>query len=420
MPDRYRVLLVSSHPVQYASPLFRQMAEHPRLDIQVAYCSLQGAEAAVDPEFGVEVKWDVPLLEGYPWVHVPNKSLWPGLGRFFGLVNPGLWTLVREGGFDAVVIYTGYVYASFWITLVAAKLHRVPILFGTDATSLDPRSGGRWKVWLKKLALPAVFRMAVVPLAPSSATARYLQSLGVPADRIALTPFVVDNDSWTRRAAEVDRGGARSALGCVDGEPVVLFCAKLQPWKRPQDVLRAFAKADVPGARLVIAGDGPMRSELEAEANALNLADRVRFAGFVNQSSLPALYRSADIMVLPSEYEPFGLVVNEAMLCGCAAVVSDCVGARQDLILTGETGYVFPCGDVDALGALLREVLSHPERLKQVREAGRKRMETWSPREYIEALVEATDRSLILNRSSRTLFKDRGSEQPFRRVSEGE
>jgi len=88
--ERYRVLLVSSHPVQYAAPLFRLMARHPRLDILVAYCSLQGAEPGIDPEFKVEVAWDIPLLEGYPWVRVPNRSPWPSLDRFTGLVNPGL------------------------------------------------------------------------------------------------------------------------------------------------------------------------------------------------------------------------------------------------------------------------------------------------------------------------------------------
>lgn len=79
------------------------MAQHPRLNILVAYCSLQGAKPGVDPEFGVEVVWDIPLLEGYPWVEVPNKSPRPGLGRFFGLINPGLWELVGKGSFDAVV-----------------------------------------------------------------------------------------------------------------------------------------------------------------------------------------------------------------------------------------------------------------------------------------------------------------------------
>ena len=155
LEHRYRVLLVCTHPVQYAAPIFRQMAQHPRLEIQVAYCSLQGAEAGIDPDFGVSVKWDVPLLDGYRWVQVPNRSPWPGLQRFFGLVNPGLWKLVSAGGFDAVVALTGYAYLSFWIALAAAKLHRIPFLFGTDATGLEPCYGSWWKIWAKKRVLPS-------------------------------------------------------------------------------------------------------------------------------------------------------------------------------------------------------------------------------------------------------------------------
>src|SRR5882672_7273927 len=78
---RRRLLLVGSHVVQYSSPIFQKLAQDPRLEILVAYCSMQGAEACVDPEFGVEVAWDTPLFEGYPWVHVPNRALRPGLGR---------------------------------------------------------------------------------------------------------------------------------------------------------------------------------------------------------------------------------------------------------------------------------------------------------------------------------------------------
>ena len=112
---RYRILIVATHPVQYAAPIFRRMAAHPRLDLEVAYCSFYGAEPCVDPEFGAEIVWDVPLLEGYSWRHVPNRSPAPGLGRFWGLCNPGLWGVAQSGGFDAVILLTGYRYASFWI-----------------------------------------------------------------------------------------------------------------------------------------------------------------------------------------------------------------------------------------------------------------------------------------------------------------
>ena len=134
-----RALFVGTHPVQYSAPIFRRLAEHPQLEIQVAYCSMQGAEPRRDPGFGIDVKWDVPLLEGYAWVSLPNRSPVPKADSFFGLVNPGIWGLISGGKFDAVVLFTGYVCASFWIALAAAKWNRIPVFFGTDAHELAPR-----------------------------------------------------------------------------------------------------------------------------------------------------------------------------------------------------------------------------------------------------------------------------------------
>ena len=395
LPERrYRVLYICTHPAQYMSPIFRQMTREPQLDFQVAYCSLQGAEPGIDPDFGIEVKWDIPLLDGYPWIYVENKSPWPRLNHFFGLVNPGLWKLVSAGGYDAVVALTGYACVSFWIALAAAKVHRLPIMFQTDATSLAPRSRSRWKVWAKKRVLPAIFGLATVAIAPSEATAEYLQTLGVAKDRVVITPFAVDNQYWVTRAAQVDRESVRASFGIANGDPVVLFCAKLQPWKRPQDLLQAFAQAQVPNARLVMAGDGPLRGELEAKARALGVAPQVIFTGFANQSQLPALYRSADLMVLPSEYDPCPVVVCEAMLCGCPVILSDQIRGRAELVRRGETGYFFPCGDVDALATLLREVLQDPERLRALGAAATRRMTTWSPKECVEGHLLAVQRSL--------------------------
>jgi len=373
------------------------MAQHPRLDIQVAYCCLQGAEAGLDKDFGVELKWDVPLLEGYPWVKVDNKSLRPGLGRFWGLFNPGLWKLVSKGGFDAVVVYTGYAYASFWITLAAAKLHQRPILFGTDAAALAPRDGRSWKPRLKRWIWPRLFGLASVVIVPSTRGVELMRSLGIPDDRLVLTPYVVDNDWWTEQAEKVNRNEVRQAWGVPEAAAVILFSAKLQPWKRPLDLLNAFAQAEVPGSHLVFAGDGSLRAELESRARTLGLDGRTHFLGFTNQSVLPSVYRAADVMVLPSDYEPFGVVVNEAMLCGCPAIVSDQVGAGRDLISEGQNGHIFPCGNVKNLAVLLREVLSDCERLRRMSEAARRRMETWSPRENINAHVQAIERSVQLD-----------------------
>lgn len=391
-----RVLFVASHPVQYTSPVFRLFARDSRLEIQVAYGSLHGAESAVDPEFGVQVAWDVPLLDGYPWVRVPNLSWRPGVGRFFGLINTGLWQLVRKGQFDAVVSYTGYAYATSWITLVVAKWSGIPLLFGTDATGLAPREGSNWKARIKKVLLPKIFSMADVVIAPSAATRDYINSLGIPLDRVALTPFVVNNDWWRSRAATVDRAAVRRSWAIPVNAMVVLFCAKFQPWKRPQDALRAFARAGVPGSYMVFAGTGPLSASLAAEANSLGIAERIRFLGFVNQSRLPDVYVASDLMVLPSQYDACPVVVCEAMLCGCPTVISDEIRGRFDIVVHGTTGFIFPCGDMPALARILSVALTDRSKLDELRRAAIARMETWSPQVNVDATVVAIEQAIRL------------------------
>ena len=384
-----RLLVVAPHVVQYSDPLFREMAQPSRLDLLVAYCSLQGAESGVDPGFGVKVSWDTSLLEGYPWANVPNRALRPGLGHFFGLFNPGLWTLIRDGHFDAVLI-CGYYFASAWIALVAAKCYGTPILFVSDSHSLRSwRAQSSWKLRMKKTLLRRIFSLADGVVVSSSGGVEYLKSLGFPGERVVLAPTAVDNNWWTEQAAKVDRNAARAVWKIPAEGTVALFCAKLQRWKGPLDLLEAFARANVPNSYLVFAGDGPERSNLDRRATELGLADRVRFLGFLNQSQLPSAYCAADLFVLPSLFEPFGLVVNEAMLCGLPVAVSDRVGAKFDLVRPDENGYVFPAGDIEALAAILRQILPNPEKRARMGAAARRRMETWSPREYADSFVRA-------------------------------
>ena len=389
---RYRILILCSHPVQYMSPVLRRMAQHPQLDLTVGYCSLRGANATYDPEFTANIKWDVPLLEGYEWTEIPNQG--SGSESFFGLFNPAIWNLIRRGRFDAIICLTGYIRASFWIAFFAARISGSAFLFGTDANSLAPRDSRSWKIAAKKLLWPRLYSLADQVVVPSTASRNLMSALGIPDDRITLTPYSVDNDWWQERSSEVDRAVVRRSWGISADALVILFCAKLQPWKRPLDLLRAFALARVPDSALVLAGEGPLRPELETAAASLGIAERVRFLGFVNQSQLPSIYTAADVMVVPSDYEPFAVVVNEASCCGCPVIASDRVGAAQDLVVPINPSFVFPCGDVDALARILKDVLTHRDALKGYGHAARQRMSTWSIRENISGTVEAISRAV--------------------------
>ncbi|MHC5730029.1 MAG: glycosyltransferase, partial [Nostoc sp.] len=173
------------------------------------------------------------------------------------------------------------------------------------------------------------------------------------------------------------------------------------PRKRPQDLVKAFAKANIPNSYLVLVGDGPLRDSLEAEVDQLGIAERVRFLGLVNYSRLPEVYVSSDLLVHPAEWEPYGLPVNEAMVCGVPVVVSDRVGAGYDLVQEGITGFTYPSGDVDALASILQKTLGDQETLKQMGRYATERMKTWSSRENAEGTVDAIEKAIAGKQGAR-------------------
>ncbi len=179
----------------------------------------------------------------------------------------------------------------------------------------------------------------------------------------------------------------RRASGLREDVPIVLVSGKLLSRKRPHDALEACALvAQHAAVSLAYVGDGVERPALERRARDLGLSDVV-FLGFRNQSDLPALYSAADLLVLPSEFEPWGMVVNEAMCCGLPVVVSDKVGAASDLVADGINGFVYSAGDVPALAErVLRLVKDEGLRRAMGRESVLKIGE-WSVEVGVDALA---------------------------------
>jgi glycosyltransferase involved in cell wall biosynthesis len=199
----------------------------------------------------------------------------------------------------------------------------------------------------------------------------------------------VDNEGIAKTAQLTNRNQIRAEWQVPIDALVVVFCAKFIPRKRPQDLVKAFALANVANSYLVLVGDGPLKEALQEEVEQLGITERVKFLGFVKYSFLPQVYTSSDLLVHPAEWEPYGLPVNEAMVCGIPVVVSDRVGAGYDLVQEGVTGFTYPSGDVDALASVLKTTLGNHETLKQMGTASIERMKTWSFRENVEAHVEA-------------------------------
>ena len=139
-------------------------------------------------------------------------------------------------------------------------------------------------------------------------------------------------------------------------------------------------------------GEGPLRGELERYAATHSVPD-VHFIGFKNQTRLPTWYRSASVLAVPSEDEPWGLVINEAMCCGVPVITTEEVGAAADLVQDGVTGYLYPCGNVSELEKRLNTVISDARLRDTLSGNCIERMRTWSYREFITGIREALQKT---------------------------
>jgi N-acetyl-alpha-D-glucosaminyl L-malate synthase BshA len=166
--------------------------------------------------------------------------------------------------------------------------------------------------------------------------------------------------------------------------------SNFRPVKRVPDVVRVFAgvREKIP-AVLVLAGDGPQRPEAEAEAERLGVADGVRFLGKVD--AVAELLRSADLYLLPSQSESFGLSALEAMACG-VPVIGSKTGGLPEVVNDGETGALLPVGDVDAMAASAVELLSDDARFAAMRAAAVERAADFSTDLVVPRYEELYDR----------------------------
>lgn len=342
-----RLAIVSSHPTQYYAPWFRRLAENAGLEVRVFYLWDFGVRSRLDRGFGHEIRWDLPLLEGYASEFVPNWSTSPGTHHFLGLLNPGLGRAVDRFRPDAVMVY-GYRPAS--LTLFAAsRRRRYPLLFRGDSHRLAGTGAGSRAA---SLLLPRVFGWFDAFLPVGTANREYFETYGVPARKLFFCPHAIDTERFGAEAAHTEPGAWRRRHGLPEDQTVVLFVGKLVDRKRPQDLQEAVQKLGRKEVTLVFAGSGELEPELRSRNGGESL-----FLGWQNQTELPACYAAADLLVLPSAgpSETWGLVVNEAMACGTACAVSEHVGCARDLIRQGKTGWTFPARNPSALASVLEK-----------------------------------------------------------------
>lgn len=389
----FRLAVCLSHPIQYKTPVLRALARQPGLHLDVFYYSDRGLVSKQNRYHGGVPAWDIPLLEGYKSEFLPNlvdEESWkvPFIQPF---INPAVIWRLRSGAYDAVVIHS-YLYPSDWLAFWTAKKEHIKVLFYGDMYPRHPLSAGQRIV--RSLLHKRMIHGADACLAIGSLARQvFLEEYGIPANRVFLAPYTVDNDFFI---SEVERWRSQKdqvkvELGISPQDPVVLCVAGMVPEKQQTDLVKALARLNC-SCQLILVGHGPLLEQVCHVCR--QLLPGTLLTGFVNQSELPRYYAIADIFVLPSTSDVFGLVVNEAMCAGLSIIASTAVGAVNDLVLEGENGFTFPAGDVTALAEKIDILLSDPALRTRFGQRSNEIIRSWNVNHTVDGIIHALNSTM--------------------------
>ena len=281
------------------------------------------------------------VMEDYPLFQHPPYTL---------ALSVAIHDVVRKYSLDLMHVHYAIPHAtSAWIAreMLApeTELPIVTTLHGTDITlvGLQP-------------SFHSITQFSILRSQGLTAVSSYLRDetvagFGVPPERIRVIPNFVDTKLYHR-----DKKPCYRSAFAAEGEKVLMHVSNFRPVKRVQDVVDIYARvrSKVP-SKLVMVGDGPERPRAAERAEELGVADGVIFLG--KHLSVDELLACADLFLLPSESESFGLAALEAMACG-APVVATRAGGLPEVVPHGEAGFLLEVGDVNSMAEVAVQVLS--------------------------------------------------------------
>ena len=310
---------------------------------------------------------------GFEIVEFPIRSLYKmDTARWF-------WRLVQFLRNNRVAILHAFDFYTVVFAVPAARLARVPVVLATRRELLDLR--GKWQ----QRAVRVGCWLATGVVANSRAAAANLLYGHGNGSKVTIIPNSVDPKNF---CSTVDPREIRRELGLRDSVPVVCVLAALRPEKDLQTFLGAAARVgkEMPEAQFLVIGDGTERSKLERCAVDLGLSDRVSFLG--DQTEVANLLAAVDVCVLSSLTESLPNAVLEAMSMGRPVVATD-VGGIPELVADGETGYLVPSRDTEAMAHRILELLQNMERRSAMGQAGLKRAQKQFNPEVIKLQFES-------------------------------
>jgi glycosyltransferase involved in cell wall biosynthesis len=360
----------------YRIPVFNALARRAGVDLHAIFLAETDEALRQWRIYIDEIRFSYEVLSSWRW-RAGKRSL---------LVNRGLWSAL-DAARPQTILCGGYNYPATWESLWWARRRNVRFVLWTESNGRDQRSGHTGVEWLKRYFVSSCHAFVV----PGKSSFAYLRTLGAREHVIFTAPNAVDNTFFVAQA-EKARAHATEFREKLKLLPqFILFVGRLVPEKGVFDLLEAYAKLENSlrsEVGLVFAGDGPSRAELAQQAKHIT-PGTVSFPGFAHREDLACFYALADVLVLPTHSDPWGLVVNEAMACGLPIIVSSVAGCAADLVEDGWNGYVVPPRDSEKLSEAIDSVVRQPELRHQMSARSLERIRNYSPEACAAGLAAA-------------------------------
>ncbi len=348
-----RLAVLVSHPIQHFAPWHAEAAKLPDLRLKVFFYADWGLSGLKDPEFGTELKWDIPLLEGYEHEFLPAAEPVDVINDP-RLDNPTVGDRLEHFAPDVVQVF-GYSHRTTRRAAEWCASSGKPLLLYSDS---NLKAQPWWKGWAKQATVGRFYRTVDGALYVGDNNRAYHQYFGMPEERLFPGCLPIDRRRLLDSAGDLQatRKEIRARHQIPNGAFVVLFCGKFAPHKRPMDLLHALPNLGEETWALMV-GDGELRRSMEAHVQRSG-ARKVTFTGFVNQAAIGGYYAAADALLVSSSFDNHPLTVTEAALFGLPIVISDqvgCIGAH-DTARPQVNAVVYRCGELGQMAQAIRSL----------------------------------------------------------------
>lgn len=360
----------------YRIPLFNALARHAGVDLHVIFLAETDPDLRQWRVYKEEIKCSYEVLPSW------RKQV----GEYNVLLNHGVGRALTAFAPHAILC-GGYNYFASWQALLWARVRNIPFLLWSESHLHELRCVRPLVEFLKDEFLHRCSGFVV----PGWSAAEYLRAHKIKGDVIFTAPNAVDNDLFAAEGAEARKNSAARRRELDLPNRYFLFAGRLVREKGVFELLSAYAKLDEQVRQqvgLVFAGDGASRRQLEEQAASIS-PGAIRFAGFAHRERLAAYYALAEVLVLPTYSDTWGLVVNEGMACGLPVILSRAAGCAVELLKENWNGLLIPPRDVVSLASAMKSLASQPELCATMGANSAQHIANYTPEEWSVGIARA-------------------------------